>query len=165
MLEKLINASFGQASREEWAQYRPEVAEIFPRTRAARRKAHRLGNADNCIPPKSHSWWKSSVHGGNGVAGCGGRIPAEINSERRGIQRLSRRLRNRFRAIISATLQNDHAPPLSYSPLLTEHHVFRLSCTTFLRDYQPFLSVFGSVSTFTFFRNAYLLRKFSTRVS
>lgn len=69
------------------AQYRPEVAEIFPRTRAG----NRLGNADNCIPPplRSHSWWKSSVHGGNGVWGCGGRIPAEINSERRGIHRLS----------------------------------------------------------------------------
>lgn len=87
--------------------------------RVARRKAHRLGNADNCIPPprRSHSWWKSSVHGGNGVAGYGGRIPAEINSQRRGIHSVYlRRSRNRFRAIISATLQNDRAAPPFYLP-------------------------------------------------
>lgn len=54
--------------------------------------------------------------GATGVAWCGARIPAEINSERRGIQRLSRRSRNRFQAIISATLQNDRAVPY-HSPL------------------------------------------------
>ena len=48
MLEKLINASFGQASREEWAQYRPEVAEIFPRTRESH-AGKRIGSAMRTI--------------------------------------------------------------------------------------------------------------------
>lgn len=129
VLEKLINASFGQASREEWVQYRPEVAEIFPRTRESH-AGKRIGSAMRTIaspplppsplpPRRSHSWWKSSVHGGNGVAGYGGRIPAEINSQRRGIHSVYlRRSRNRFRAIISATLQNDRATPRRASLLL-----------------------------------------------
>lgn len=29
--------------------------------------------------------WRGGVHGGNGVVGCGSYIPAEINSEQRGI--------------------------------------------------------------------------------
>ena len=54
VLEKLINASFGQASREEWAQYRPEVAEIFPRTRESH-AGKRIGSAMRTIasPPPS----------------------------------------------------------------------------------------------------------------
>lgn len=88
VLEKLINASLVErvVAKNGRAISTGSRGNFSTNTS---RKAHRLGNADNCIPPRSHSWWKSSVHGGNGVWGCGGRIPAEINSERRGIHRLS----------------------------------------------------------------------------
>lgn len=91
MLEKLINASLVES--EEWwrrmgAQYRPEVAEIFPRTRAGKRIDSAMRTIAS-LPSPPQKPFVMKVQRPWGQWGCGGRIPAEINSERRGIHRLS----------------------------------------------------------------------------
>lgn len=106
---------------EEWAQYRDRKSRKFFHERKPRAGKH-IDSAMRTIASPS-PFTPSPIHppveairdespasmGAMEVAWCGARIPAEINSERRGIQRLSRRSRNRFQAIISATLQNDRS--------------------------------------------------------
>lgn len=103
------------------------------------RKAHRLGNADNCIPPfppseairdESPASMGAMGYGGVGVAFR----PRLIQSEEEFTVYLRQARGNRFPAIISPTLRNDRAkpPPPPPSP-----HVFRLT-RAFLYAIRPF---------------------------
>lgn len=115
------------------AQYRPEVAEIFPRTRAGKRIDSAMRTIASPLPPseairdESPASMGAMGYGGVGVAFR----PRLIQSEEEFYLRQARG--NRFPAIISPTLRNDRAkPPPPPSP-----HVFRLT-RAFLYAIRPF---------------------------
>lgn len=138
VLEKLINASLVErvVAKNGRAISTGSRGNFSTNTS---RKAHRLGNADNCIPPRSHSWWKSSVHGAMGYGGVGVAFrPRLIQSEEEFTVYLWQARGNRFPAIISPTLRNDRAKPPPPSPPPLYPHVFRLTRATFLSAIRPF---------------------------
>lgn len=118
------------------AQYRPEVAEIFPRTRAGKRIDSAMRTIASPLPPseairdESPASMGAMGYGGVGVAFR----PRLIQSEEEFTVYLRQARGNRFPAIISPTLRNDRAkpPPPPPSP-----HVFRLT-RAFLYAIRPF---------------------------
>lgn len=119
------------------AQYRPEVAEIFPRTRAGKRidsAMRTIASPLEAIRDESPASMGAMGYGGVGVAFR----PRLIQSEEEFTVYLWQARGNRFPAIISPTLRNDRAkpPPPSSPPLYP--HVFRLTRATFLSAIRPF---------------------------
>lgn len=119
------------------AQYRPEVAEIFPRTRAGKRidsAMRTIASPLEAIRDESPASMGAMVYGGVGVAFR----PRLIQSEEEFTVYLWQARGNRFPAIISPTLRNDRAKPPPPSPPPLYPHVFRLTRATFLSPIRPF---------------------------
>lgn len=114
------------------AQYRPEVAEIFPRTRAGKRIDSAMRTIASPPPSEAIRDESPASMGAMGYGGVGVAFrPRLIQSEEEFYLRQARG--NRFPAIISPTLRNDRAkPPPPPSP-----HVFRLT-RAFLYAIRPF---------------------------
>lgn len=108
------------------AQYRPEVAEIFPRTRAGKRidsAMRTIASPLEAIRDESPASMGAMGYGGVGVAFR----PRLIQSEEEFTVYLWQARGNRFPAIISPTLRNDRAKPPPPSPPPLYPHVFRLT--------------------------------------
>lgn len=119
------------------AQYRPEVAEIFPRTRAGKRidsAMRTIASPLEAIRDESPASMGAMGYGGVGVAFR----PRLIQSEEEFTVYLWQARGNRFPAIISPTLRNDRAKPSPPSPPPLYPHVFRLTRATFLSAIRPF---------------------------
>lgn len=119
------------------AQYRPEVAEIFPRTRAGKRidsAMRTIASPLEAIRDESPASMGAMGYGGVGVAFR----PRLIQSEEEFTVYLWQARGNRFPAIISPTLRNDRAKPPPPSPPPFYPHVFRLTRATFLSAIRPF---------------------------
>lgn len=119
------------------AQYRPEVAEIFPRTRAGKRidsAMRTIASPLEAIRDESPASMGAMGYGGVGVAFR----PRLIQSEEEFTVYLWQARGNRFPAIISPTLRNDRAKPPPPSPPPLYPHVFRLTRATFLSAIRPF---------------------------